>query len=119
MVPIDAQIVSAMASVLPVENAEHKEAMRADGQKPAPQAQQNIEVDATLAARQANICQADMAAVRARLTPEQSARCSDQTINQFLRATVSNVDQVQKLHQQKRWPLRADHRNASHCVDAC
>ena len=91
------QIVPAMASVLPVNNVTHREALPADGQKPASQAQQNIAVDATLAARQAQICSNDMAAVRARLTPEQSARCSDQTINQFLRATVSNIDQVPPL----------------------
>lgn len=83
-----------MASVQPVNNVTHREALPADGQKPASQAQQIIAVDATLAARQAQICSNDMAAVRARLTPEQSTRCSDQTINQFLRATVSNVDQV-------------------------
>ena len=87
-----------MASVQPIENIAREEAMLGDGLKPASQAQQNIAVDATLATRQAQICRSDMAAVRARLTPEQSARCSDQMINQFLRATVSNVDQVQCPH---------------------
>ena len=52
------------------------------------------EVDATLAARKQMVSQAQVDAVRARLSAEEGARCSDQTINQFLRATVCNIDQV-------------------------
>lgn len=53
-----------------------------------------VQVDATLASRQALISAADMAAVRSRLTADESARCPDQMVNQFLRATDSNVSQV-------------------------
>lgn len=88
------QIQVPMASVRPVESSASIGAMLADGQKAPSQAQQNTALDATLAARQAQISSDDMAAVRARLTPEESVRCPDQIINQFLRATVSNVDQV-------------------------
>ena len=91
------QIVSKMASVRPMEVSASSNAALADGQKPLSQGQQAIAVDATLASRQTQISSEDMAAVRARLTPEQSARCLDQMINQFLRATVSNVDQVPPL----------------------
>lgn len=81
----------------------------ADGQKAPPAGQQAIAVDAMLASRQAQICSADMAAVRGRLTPEQSKRCSDQTINQFLRATVSNIDQaVKRLQETLDWRQEAD-----------
>ena len=87
-------MLSAMASVCPKEDGAYKKPILADNYKAHASGQQAIAVDATLAARQAQVCSRDMAAVRARLTPEQSERCSDQIINQFLRATVSNVDQV-------------------------
>ena len=88
------QVILAMATVQAIKPCAESEIKFADGQKAPPAGQQAIAVDATLASRQAQICSADMAAVRSRLTPEQSKRCSDQTINQFLRATLSNVDQV-------------------------
>ena len=88
------QVILAMATVQAMKPCAESEIKFADGQKAPPAGQQAIAVDATLASRQAQICSADMAAVRGRLTPEQSKRCSDQTINQFLRATVSNIDQV-------------------------
>ena len=83
-----------MATVQTINPCPESETNFADGQKAPPAGQQAIAVDATLASRQAQICSADMAAVRGRLTPEQSTRCSDQMVNQFLRATLSNVDQV-------------------------
>lgn len=86
-----------MASVCPTEDGAYKTPILANDPKAHASGQQAIAVDATLAARQAQVCSSDMAAVRARLTPEQSERCSDQMINQFLRATVSNVDQVNLL----------------------
>ena len=43
------------------------------------------EVDATLAARKQMVSQAQVDAVRARLSAEEGARCSDQTINQSAR----------------------------------
>lgn len=55
---------------------------------------QTLHVDATLATRKALISAADMATVRSRLSPELSQRCSDQTVNQFLRAADGNVTQV-------------------------
>ena len=54
----------------------------------------NIEEDAALAARKQMVTPAQVAAVRARLSPEEAPRCSDALINQFLRATVCNIDQV-------------------------
>lgn len=92
--PASVQKLSAMASVCPEEDGAYKTPALADNPSPHASGQQAIAVDATLAARQAQVCSSDMAAVRARLTPEQSERCSDRMINQFLRATVSNVDQV-------------------------
>lgn len=53
-----------------------------------------VQADATLASRQALISAADMAAVRSQLTADESARCPPQMVNQFLRATDSNVNQV-------------------------
>ncbi len=53
-----------------------------------------MEADPALAARQRMVTPAQVAAARAALSPEEGARCSDATINQFLRATVCNVDQV-------------------------
>ncbi len=53
-----------------------------------------VQVDATLATRKAQISAADMATLRSRLPLELSARCPDQMINQFLRATDSNISQV-------------------------
>ena len=58
------------------------------------QADRSIEVDATLAARKQMVSQAQVDAVRARLSAEEGKRCSDETINQFLRATACNLDQV-------------------------
>lgn len=52
------------------------------------------QTDVTLESRKALISTADMATVRSRLSPELSARCSDETINQFLRAAESNISQV-------------------------
>ena len=88
------QIILAMAAVQAIKPCAKAEVKLRDGQKAPPAGQQAIAVDATLASRQAQICSADMAAVRVRLTAEQSKRCSDETINRFLRATLSNVDQV-------------------------
>lgn len=53
-----------------------------------------MQVDATLATRKAQISAADMATLRSRLPSELSARCPDQMINQFLRATDRNISQV-------------------------
>jgi hypothetical protein len=57
-----------------------------------------VRVDATLASRHALVSAADMAAVRARLTPEESQSCDNDMINRFLRATDSNVAQVSNSH---------------------
>ena len=52
------------------------------------------DADATLAARRQQVSPQQMDQVRGRLSPEESQQCSDQMVNQFLRATVGNVDQV-------------------------
>ncbi|CAL8471490.1 g11032 [Coccomyxa elongata] len=63
-----------------------------------------VQVDATLATRKAQISAADMATLKSRLPSELSARCPDQMINQFLRATDSNISQAEKrLRETLQW----------------
>ena len=56
-----------------------------------------IDADATLAARRQQVSQEQVDQARARLSPEESQQCSDETVNQFLRATVGNTDQARGL----------------------
>ena len=49
---------------------------------------------AILNTRRQQVSQQQVDQARARLSPEESQRCSDQVINQFLRATVGNAHQV-------------------------
>lgn len=75
-----------------------------------------VQVDATLASRKQQVSARDMDAVRARLSAEESARCADETINQFLRATVSHVDQVRLQSQPLAPHLAQQARTSPACV---